>query len=252
MLMRIYKCKCMHICDYRATFFKEDALDADKFSLDRVYGAYKEEFGAVSFFERGFDKGRVDELKREVFFASRFRDKNKWDTIFRALSQAMSVGFEYVMSKVSREAKDFRSMAGRVKMEIHRAIAFIRFELDERKKVMVGKAKFEHDIADLVLIRFAKRYPGYKIVLLSDDKAFVYEDSKIYLDETSRYGLVAEKKRDFDEFWEMYYDGQYIESRRNKRLGLSRLPKKYWEWVCEGEKIEKGIPKTTLENFTQD
>lgn len=246
--MRIYKCKAMHISDYRATFFKENALDADKFSLEKVYSAYKEEFGAISF----FDKGKVDELKREIFFASRFGDKDKWALIFKALDQAINVGFEYVMSKVSREAKEFRSIASQVKTEIHRANSFIRFEPDDEKKVMVGKAKFEHDIADLVLVRFAKRYPGYKIVLLSDNKAFVYEDSKIYLDETSKYGLVAEKKKDFDEFWEMYYNGQYIESRRNKRLGISKLPKKYWEWVCEGEKIEKGIPKTTLENFTQD
>ena len=252
MLMRIHKCKSMHVLDYRATFFKEAAVDADKFSLAKVYSDYKEEYGVISFFNKGLDKGKADALKREIFFASRFKDRNKWIIIFKALDQAVNVGFEYVMSKVSKEAKEFRSMANQVKGEIHRAQAFIRFEPDDEKKVMIGRAKFENDIADLVLMRLAKRYPGYKIVLLSDSEAFVYEDSKIYLDETGKYGFTAERKKDFDEFWEMYYNGQYIESRRNRRLAISKLPKKYWEWVSEGEKIEKGIPKTTLENFAQD
>ena len=40
-----------------------------------------------------------------------------------------------------------------------------------------------------------------------------------------------------DEYWEKYYDSQFIKERKNKRYFLKNIPKKFHDW--QGLKLEK-------------
>jgi hypothetical protein len=62
-----------------------------------------------------------------------------------------------------------------------------------------------------------------------------------------RNNLVGSK----DELWNAYYDACYIERRKNRRLTLQRIPKKYWGHMDkkEREKMNRGIQKQRLDGW---
>jgi hypothetical protein len=100
----------------------------------------------------------------------------------------------------------------------------------------VAQPKLFHDTADLILRQFAPRYPGTRLVLLLPDTALALAGGAITTVSPADYaGVVANDP--FAATWESYYRSQYIESRKNIVLAQRHIPKKYWDWLPEGQII---------------
>jgi len=121
--------------------------------------------------------------------------------------------------------------------EIHKMKGFVRFkQLGE--KVKCGYMKPEHDIGFMVADWFAKRFPGYIIVLGNERESWVsiYTEKGISnekgdplettLKELKEY-FELEEEIDLTKLWETYYKSQYSENRKNKELFNKNMPKKY-------------------------
>jgi len=164
--------------------------------------------------------------------------------------QAREHGFEYIVSCVSEEAKELHYKSRAVGCEIHRAHSFLRFQ--EKGDALVAKGDFEHDIVDLVLDHFMMRFPRKKIVLLTDGKAYVGERRIVSLDDPAKYALErTSQSRLAEPDWEAYYDSQYIEARRNRKLAMRHVPKKLWKQfgMKEGVKLDQGLITAKLSSF---
>jgi hypothetical protein len=118
----------------------------------------------------------------------------------------------------------------------------------------------EHDVIDLYLEWIAKR--------VSDRASVVKAHGNYYLANANYLGhdkwmkeispeearrLTGDLQKEDISTWEMYYDSQLIESRRNKALAKKMLPAKYAymspEVQLERYKIEHGVPKHSLDDF---
>lgn len=198
-------------------------------------------------------RSRASELARCI---ASYRRNGRYDPslLTKILNQKEEFGIDYVLSKVSKEARRFHDMAREVTSEAHRAQSFLRFNVIG--DAIITKTSFEHEIADLVLDHFAKRFPKKTVVIIESDNAHVAEGGDRKICESGPYLKMLEKspaeKRDSEgDIWSSFYDSQFIESRRNKKLAQKCIPKKLWKKydIKEGVKIQYGISKIKLSDF---
>ncbi len=118
----------------------------------------------------------------------------------------------------------------------------------------------EHKVVDLYIEWLARRVSDRASIVKSHGDYYLANAhclgynvliKKISPDEAQR--LTVDLRADDNSTWEMYYDSQLIESRRNKALAKKVLPAKYSyispDVRLERYKIEHGIPKHSLDDF---
>jgi len=172
----------------------------------------------------------------------------------KVLKQAEEKGAGYVTATISDEARKVYRCASAVGCESHLATGYLRFkELVENE--LVARADFEHDVVDIVLSHFMRRFPMKKVVIISNDVAYAGQNNRIFKEPASMYAEVSgqtdQKPAGADAEWITYYDSQYIEARRNRKLAMRHIPKKLWKkfGLEEASKIDKGILGNTLSDF---
>ena len=241
---RVHKAKPIEDGDSRQFFF-EESVDAESLDYDSVYSQYKEQFGGLDFLE---DDKLWEILEDEIFWASRYNSPDRLQLIFTVLGQIEKAGTKPYLAQQSPEAKEMKDRVRRVTGEFRRAKQFMAFSKDEANKAMVGKGSFENKIMDLVLRHFAKRYPGYSIVILDDAHAHVLYEDAILIDSRKKF---PEKpgRRDSSRYWMLLTDMKHMESKRDKTYYPEALPRNYWKWVGEGVQVYGTIPKVTLDSF---
>lgn len=225
----------MHRADYADSIWQvTKVVDADATTWQEACEVYRTALGTVTRFENS-QQGK--KLAAVIYYATRFTARDRYSLALQVLDQALAKGPDYVLAKVSPEAKALLVRARRVSMELHRAYGLIRFA-PVGTGTMLGKAKLEHDTGDLILTYFARRYRRHRIVLLANGRAHIWDKGKITVTSADVFSH-DEPADDFDAFWDAYYDSQVIEGRLNKKLARKHLPKKYWSWVEEGWKLKE-------------
>ncbi|MFX1465404.1 MAG: DUF4130 domain-containing protein [Promethearchaeota archaeon] len=218
----------------------------------------------------------LQEIKKLIDWNLRYKknDIDKFNLILKVIRQCLTEGPGIVLSQVTAESREMYKRSRQVGCEYHKACGFLR--LDVVGDFLVSAAKFEHDVEDLIVRFWSKRFPEKTVVLFSPSKrkpcAFLGNKGKIsFIDgeeiavlkakinketkENPIYSIVEkDSNEDFEKIFEAFYDVQYIPARRNKRLARRWVPKKYSERfkMKEGTKIEYGIEKTKLDSFLID
>jgi len=216
------------------------------------------------------------EIKKLIDWNLRYKknDMGKFALILKVIRQCLVEGPSIVLSQVTTESRETYRRSRQVGCEYHKACGFLR--LDVVGDFLVSAAKFEHDVEDLVVRFWSKRFPEKTVVLFSPSKgkpcAYIGNKGKVSFLEGEEIAILqaeinketienptytlAEKdsNEDIEKIFEAFYDVQYIPSRKNKRLARRCVPKKYSEQfkMKEGIKIEYGIQKTRLDSFMYD
>lgn len=118
----------------------------------------------------------------------------------------------------------------------------------------------EHKVIDLYLEWLARRVNDRASVVKVRDSHYLvnanYRGHDMWLKEISdeeARRLIGDMQADDNAVWEIYYDSQLIESRRNKALAKKMLPAKYsyisTDVQLERYKIERGIARHSLDDF---
>lgn len=191
----------------------------------------------------GKPKG-IKKLDKFIVFASRYeQDKS---LIYKIIIQGMRFGSEYILDKCSPEAIEFIKRYSEVMREYGKTISHTRFQ--RFNNTLVSELKTKFNITDFVLRYFKSRYKDKKIVILNKDKAYIANGGTYTISRDEFLDQTRIKLSKKDPMWETYYNSQFISGRRNKKLAMNRLPKKY---SPEFEKhfIEFGIQETKLTNF---
>jgi probable DNA metabolism protein len=216
------------------------------------------------------------EIKNLIDWNLRYKknDMGKFALILKIIKQCLVEGPSIVLSQVTTESRETYRRSRQVGCEYHKACGFLR--LDVIGNYLISAAKFEHNVEDLVVRFWSKRYPEKTVVLFSPSKKkpFAYKGNKgkVSLVEGEEIAMLRarineetkeilscsivhkDSNEDLERIFEAFYDVQYISARKNKRLARRCVPKKYSERfkMKEGVKIEYGIQKTKLDSFMVD
>jgi probable DNA metabolism protein len=223
-----------------------------------------------------FSKYELNEIKKLVEWNLRYKknDISKFGLVLKMIQECLVEGPSIVLSQVTVVSRETYKRSRQVGCEYHKACGFLR--LDAIGDYLVSAARFEHDVEDLVVRFWSKRYPEKTVVLFSPSKLKSYayignkgdvsfvegEEIEILQAEINKkirenpVHSIEEKdsNEDFNEIFEAFYDTSFIPSRRNKRLARRCVPKKYSDRfnMKEGIKIEYGMQKTKLDSFMCD
>ena len=156
------------------------------------------------------------------------------------------------------EAVGIRKMVRSVLAEIYRMRAFVRLKpLDDR--VLYGYLKPRHKTGGDICRFFARRSPFTMIVLGNSLESWISlcaggrmlqgnsGSLELTLEDISGVLGRAEKDRDLEEVWKVYYSSQYSPERRNLRAFHRRMPRGALDRA--GLELEQNVNGLTLSDF---
>jgi hypothetical protein len=241
---RVHKAKPVEEAEGKKFYF-EEFEEAEKLDYDSIYGQYKEQYGGLDFLE---DANLWEIIEDEIFWASRFNSLDRVQLIFKVLAQIEDHGTKPYLGQQSVEAKEMKDRVRRVTSEFRRVRRFLTFITDEGNKAMIAKGGLEHMIVDLVLRHFAKKYPGYSIVILDEENAHILYKDEVLIDDRKKFPD-RPGRRDSSRYWTLLTDARIMEAKKDKAYPATEFPRNYWKWISEGVQSPGATPVVTLDSF---
>jgi len=138
--------------------------------------------------------------------------------------------------KITQVAK----MVGREK---HRMEAFVRFK-QTKDKIFVATVAPDFNVLPLLITHFKDRYADQKWLIYDLKRSYgIYYDlqtvSITTLDFFSQSNPnidplhLSENELDFQDLWCTYFNNVTIKSRKNNKLHIQHIPKRYWKYLIE-------------------
>lgn len=137
-------------------------------------------------------------------------------------------------------------LAKSVGREKHRMEAFVRFRLT-KDRLYFATIEPDFDVLPLISKHFRRRYADQKWVIydLKRNYGLYYNMDKVEIINLSLpEGFDASKtspdyfaveEMEFQTLWKDYFDSTNINSRKNLKLHIRHVPKRYWKYLSEKE-----------------
>ncbi len=165
------------------------------------------------------------------------------DVIFDVIQYALEKPNLNVMNDFSNPSVlQIAQLAKSVGREKHRMEAFIRFEL-LKDDIYFAKIDPDFDVLTLIIKHFKNRYQNQKWLIYDLRRKYgVYYDLErveivsLDLDINLMNGnnlIFSEAEIEYQKLWSEYFDHTNIKERKNKKLHLQHVPKRYWKYLTE-------------------
>ena len=159
---------------------------------------------------------------------------------------------QYVFSNKNSVEKDFSHPAviaiadivKKVRREKHRMEAFIRFQ-KTRDGMFYAIIEPDYNVLPLIIKHFKNRYADQKWIIYDTRRKYgIHFDgticSEITIDFSTKTSEVNDTETQFDEqeelyqkLWHSYFKSINIEARKNTKLHLQHVPRRYWKYLTE-------------------
>lgn len=158
----------------------------------------------------------------------------------KAMESPLDISDNFADETVLQLAK-LRKQVGR---ELHRMHAFVRFQ---KTKDDIFYAVIEPDFNVLPLLpsHFEKRYPAQHWLIYDAKRRYgIYYDMQktefITFADGGELGyrqlngeVLADAEPNYQNLWKSYFDSVNIPERRNMKLHLQHVPRRYWKYLVE-------------------
>lgn len=180
------------------------------------------------------------------FFYAFHNDRDHVENILLAYCQhvfnsTQSRGGDYSNSTVLKVAQ----LAKSVGREKHRMEAFVRFRLT-KDEIYFASIEPDFDVLPLIKRHFQERYGDQKFIIYDLKRNYgIYYD----LNDAQPIQLTFKKRKtailstspelftseeiEFQQLWARYFKSTTIESRKNMKLHLQHVPRRYWKYLSE-------------------
>ena len=205
------------------------------------------EAGLVERMERGLERakpGLVGKLLRAFL-----SERPSIETHILQLIDAVAVdGADAVDDWTFGPAREVARWAQRTGREAHRMEAFVRFEkhkADDGER-WLARIRPEHHVLPLIAEHFATRYPALRWTVLDARRRLALVHGKLAedLEEGERATHIvpasslpdlapSADERAYQTMWRAYFRAVDIPERRNLKLHLRHVPKRYWPDLTE-------------------
>ncbi|MDX2003612.1 MAG: TIGR03915 family putative DNA repair protein [Chitinophagales bacterium] len=147
--------------------------------------------------------------------------------------------------------RDVMKMAQLVRREEHRMHAFVRFQRTQDDVYFAAIAPTAN-VVPLLGSFFQRRYPAQQWLIYDEKRQYgIYYDlekvSQVELDlplqgrDLPDY-LLMEGERQYQRLWKDYFDAVNIPERKNMKLHIRHVPKRYWKYLPEKFLESTGCP----------
>lgn len=169
-------------------------------------------------------------------------DQDLEHLIFSAVQQSLQYPKENILQNYAHhDILKISKISKSVSRERHRMTAFVRFE---KMQDNVYFAKIDPDFNVLPLIRnhFKNRYQDQKWMIYDLRRNygifydleicdFFYPDEKIDLHQYQK--KFHDEEQQYQKLWQRYFTKTNIVERKNLKLHIQHVPKRYWKYLTE-------------------
>lgn len=168
---------------------------------------------------------------------------------------------KYIFSKENSVTKNYREMCileirnirRKVLHEAHRMISFVRFQ---KTKELVYFAVIDpmYDVLKIIGKHFERRFANQKWIIYDTKRKYgLYYDGKELQEikfsdiqfKTDGVPLAEEQRSEYDTLieksWKQYYQSINIKERKNTKMHLRLLPKRYWKYLPEKNVLDEDL-----------
>lgn len=191
-------------------------------------------------FETLTSRQGVGTLLRVYLFENDHRERLIAYAIGRALAHPKQDIFDdLAQPEILEVAKILKSMA----REVHRMHAFVRFELLE-DEVYFAKIEPDYNVLPLIVSHFKQRYADQKWMIYDVARGYaaVYDGQAVeffhptpeqeqQMQQNQAFWHASEVK--YQTLWQRYFIKTGIPARRNMKLHLQHVPRRYWKYLTE-------------------
>ncbi len=137
-----------------------------------------------------------------------------------------------------------KDVARKVYREKHRMEAFIRFQLTG-DGIYYALCEPDYDVLPLINDHFRKRYADQRWLIYDAKRKYglYYDLEKVetitvcFEEHTSNGTYIAtiydEKEMLYQDLWRQYFRHTNIDARKNTKLHIQHMPRRYWRWLTE-------------------
>ena len=227
---------------YKEIFNIKIEREKDQISfLDQKY--IKTNFEKAKRVEDSIKKNISEEFYYDIKIAFKSDYKNK-DTIIARLIKLSFLKGEKITESTNKYAIAFNKMVKNYGREAHAFMGLLRFK-EIQEGFLFAKYESHNDILEDLSRHFLQRMPKEKFVIYdkNKNKAFVSIYGNFEVVEILNLDIKESKKEEFfQNLWIGFYDAIAIKERKNKKLMIENMPKKYWKYLPEkNRKNWKGV-----------
>lgn len=159
---------------------------------------------------------------------------------------------KYVLSAKDSVERNFanpdvlmiQQTAHKVDREKHRMKAFIRFQ-QTKDELYYAIVQPDFNVLPLISDHFEKRYADQRWLIYDTRRKYglyydgkTVEEVKIDFSETlqnaASLATIHDEKEDlYQSLWQSYFDSVNIKARKNTKLHIQHMPKRYWRYLVE-------------------
>ncbi len=134
-----------------------------------------------------------------------------------------------------------RQTAKKVHREKHRMEAFVRFRLT-KDALYYATVDPDFNVLPLIQTHFKDRYADQRWLIYDTRRKYgIYYDlkevSEVYInfsaESDSSATIYDDRELIFQELWQHYFSSINIKSRKNTRLHIQHMPRRYWKYLIE-------------------
>lgn len=190
--------------------------------------------------EKNIGKKGISQLLR-VYLSE---NENAERLILSAVSQSIRFPNEYILENFANsDIMEIAKITKSVSREVHRMHAFVRFE-KLQDEVYFAKIEPDFNVLPLIIRHFKNRYQDQKWMIYDLrrhygifydlNEAQFFEPS---LEQTSQLkrteNILHEEEIQYQKLWQRYFFKTNIPERKNIKLHVQSLPKRYWKYLTE-------------------
>ncbi len=164
------------------------------------------------------------------------------NTLFRYVQYVIDSKFGVENDYGHPDVLAVQQLSKKVAREKHRMEAFVRFQLT-RDGLFYAIIEPDYNVLPLIADHFEKRYADQRWLIYDSRRTYglyydLQEVSEVTIDFTPDAGegintIYDEQESLYQELWKQYFDSVNIKARKNKKLHIQHMPKRYWKYLVE-------------------
>lgn len=181
--------------------------------------------------------------------------KQLYDTYLSEVTDVENILFRYIRYALeSKEAIEYdfsnadvlsvQQISRKVHREKHRMEAFVRFQLT-KDGLYYSIIQPDYNVLPLISRHFKERYADQRWLIYDGRRKYgLYYDGETVEEiqmhftadlnnEVERFTVYDEQEELYQQLWKQYFSSVNIKARKNTKLHIQHMPKRYWKYLVE-------------------
>lgn len=181
------------------------------------------------------------ECMRNIYITFLSEEIDIENILFRFIQKSLQRNASIEDNLVDKDAMCIKQIKARVSHEAHRMKGFIRFQATS-DQLFFAMVEPDFNVLPLISTHFKKRFLSqYWLIYDVKRKYGIYHDLhhvtevqiENYLSQNAIGIPIANDQMLYEKLWKSYFKSTNNLSRKNTRLHIQMMPKKYWKYLTE-------------------